>query len=156
VSPDGAARQVADGLAFPNGIAIASDGGTPIVAESYAGLLTAFEIDDDRGLRERRVWAETPGDHPDGMCVGGGGAVWWADVGNRRCVRVREGGEVLEIVGCERGCFACALGGADGCALSIVAQECDGRRASGGAPDPARCWLPGPSTARRPPVRGGR
>lgn len=126
VSPDGRARQVADGLAFPNGIAITSDDGTLIVAESYAERLTAFEIDDDGDLRDRRVWAETPGDHPDGICLDSDGAVWYADVGNRHCVRVGEGGEVLDTVECDRGCFACALGGADGRTLFIVAQEWGG------------------------------
>jgi sugar lactone lactonase YvrE len=123
VRPDGTARQVADGLAFPNGIAISADDGTLIVAESYAERLTAFAIDDDGGLRDRRVWAETPGDHPDGICIDSDGAVWYADVGNRHCVRVREGGEVLDTVQCDRGCFACALGGADGSTLFITAQE---------------------------------
>ena len=126
VSPDGTARQVADGLAFPNGIAISADNGTLIVAESYAERLTAFTIDDDGGLRDRRVWAETPGDHPDGICIDSDGAVWYADVGNRHCVRVREGGEVLDTLECDRGCFACALGGADGSTLFIVAQEWGG------------------------------
>lgn len=126
VTPDGTARQVADDLAFPNGIAITADGGTLIVAESYAERLTAFAIDDDGRLRDRRVWALTPGDHPDGICVDADGAVWYADVGNRHCVRVREGGEVLDTVECDRGCFACALGGAKESTLFIVAQEWGG------------------------------
>ena len=126
VTPDGTARQVADDLAFPNGIAITADGGTLIVAESYAERLTAFAIDDDGRLRDRRVWAPTPGDHPDGICVDADGAVWYADVGNRHCVRVREGGEVLDTVECDRGCFACALGGAKDSTLFIVAQEWGG------------------------------
>jgi sugar lactone lactonase YvrE len=126
VRPDGTAREVADGLAFPNGIAISPDDRTLIVAESYAERLTAFAIDDDGGLRERRVWAETPGDHPDGICVDADGAVWYADVGNKHCVRVREGGEVLDTMECDRGCFACMLGGVDGSTLFIVAQEWGG------------------------------
>jgi sugar lactone lactonase YvrE len=126
VRPDGTAREVADGLAFPNGIAISPDDRTLIVAESYAERLTAFAIDDDGGLRERRVWAETPGDHPDGICVDADGAVWYADVGNKHCVRVREGGEVLDTMECDRGCFACMLGGVDGSTLFIVAQEWSG------------------------------
>ncbi len=126
VKSDGTARQVADGLAFPNGIAITPDERTLIVAESYAEKLTAFEIDDQGGLCERRVWAKTPGDHPDGICVDAEGAVWYADVANKRCVRVREGGETLDTVTCDRGCFACTLGGADGSTLFIVAQEWSG------------------------------
>jgi sugar lactone lactonase YvrE len=97
-----------------------------IVAESYAERLTAFEINDDGGLGARRVWAETPGDHPDGICVDAEGALWYADVGNKHCVRVREGGEVLDTVTCDRGCFACMLGGADGRTLFIVAQQWGG------------------------------
>ena len=147
VSPDGTARQVADGLAFPNGIAISADDRTLIVAESYAERLTAFTIEDDGGLRDRRVWAETPGDHPDGICIDSNGAVWYADVGNRRCVRVREGGEILDTLQCDRGCFACTLGGADGSTLFVVAQQWGGpermrQRARTGqvltAPAPAR------------------
>jgi sugar lactone lactonase YvrE len=126
VSPAGTARQVAADLAFPNGVGITVDDRTLIVAESYAERLTAFEIDDDGGLRDRRVWAETPGDHPDGLCIDSEGAVWYADVGNRHCVRVSEGGEVLDSVECDRGCFACVLGGADGSTLFIVAQEWQG------------------------------
>jgi len=38
-------------------------------------------------------------------------------------VRVREGGEVLDTVAVDRGCFACALGGTDGKTLFIVAAE---------------------------------
>jgi sugar lactone lactonase YvrE len=126
VKPNGTAGQVADGLAFPNGVAITPDERTLIVAESYAERLTAFEIDADGGLRDRRVWAETPGDHPDGICVDAEGALWYADVGNKHCVRVAEGGEVLDTVTCDRGCFACMLGGADGSTLFIVAQEWGG------------------------------
>jgi sugar lactone lactonase YvrE len=126
VNSDGDARYVADGLAFPNGVAITPDDGTLIVAESYGERLTAFEIDDDGDLRDRRVWANTPGDHPDGICVDSDGAVWYADVGNKHCVRVREGGEVLDVVESDRGCFACMLGGAGESTLFIVAQDWGG------------------------------
>jgi sugar lactone lactonase YvrE len=69
------------------------------------------------------VWAETPGDHPDGICVDADSAVWYADVGNRRCVRVREGGEVAAIVELDRGAFACALSRGDDPRLFVVAQS---------------------------------
>ena len=54
ISPDGSARQVADGLWFPNGMLIMPDGQTLIVAESYAKRLTAFEIEADGSLSGRR------------------------------------------------------------------------------------------------------
>jgi hypothetical protein len=98
-------------------------GMTLIVANSYSNRLTAFDIEADGGLSNRRVWAETGEDHPDGICIDAEGAVWYADVGNKHCVRVREGGEVLQTVDVDRGCFACMLGGQDGKTLFIVAAE---------------------------------
>jgi sugar lactone lactonase YvrE len=109
VTPDGAVRKVADDLAFPNGMAITADGETLIVAESYGNRLTAYHIGRTGDLTRRRTWAEVGGDHPDGICIDADGAVWYADVGNRHCVRVREGGEVLETVELDRGAFACIL-----------------------------------------------
>lgn len=124
VTPDGGVRQVADGLAFPNGMAVTPDNRTLIVAESWAEQLTAYDIAHDGTLSARRVWASTPGDHPDGSCLDADGAVWYADVGNQHCVRVREGGgEVLETVTLDRGAFACMLGGPDGRTLFILAAE---------------------------------
>jgi sugar lactone lactonase YvrE len=108
VTPDGSARQVADGLAFPNGMLIMLDERTLIVAESYAKRLTAFDIDADGGVSNRRVWADLGDGVPDGICADAEDAVWYADVPNKRCVRVREGGEVLDAVELDRGCFACA------------------------------------------------
>jgi len=126
LTPDGTARQVADGIAFPNGMAVTPDNSTLIVAESYGNRLTAFAIEADGSLSHRRVWAETGNDHPDGICLDAEGALWYADVGNKHCVRIREGGEVLQTIELDRGCFACMLGGADGKALFIVATEWKG------------------------------
>lgn len=123
IGPDGSAQPVADGLAFPNGMAVTPDGATLIVAESYAGRLTAFDIGADGALSNRRVWAEVPGSAPDGICLDAEGAVWFGEVPNRRCVRVREGGEVLQSIELDRGCFACALGGPDGRTLFMIANE---------------------------------
>lgn len=126
VTPEGNVDQVADDLAFPNGMAISPDGATLVVAESYANRLTAYDIDSDGGLSNRRVWAETPGDHPDGICMDAEGAVWYADVGNQHCVRVREGGEVLATVGLDRGAFACALSRGEDPHLFVVGQTWGG------------------------------
>jgi sugar lactone lactonase YvrE len=126
VTPDGSARQVADGVAFPNGIVVTPDNSTLIVAESYANRLTAFDITADGNLSNRRMWAELGGGVPDGICLDAEDAVWYGDVPNKRCVRVREGGEVLQTIDLDRGCFACMLGGPDGKTLFIVAQEWSG------------------------------
>jgi sugar lactone lactonase YvrE len=123
VTPDGSARQVADGIAFANGMAITADNSTLILAESYANRLTAFDIAADGGLSARRVWADLGSGVPDGICLDAEEAVWYGDVPNRRCVRVREGGEVLQTIDLDRGCFACTLGGVDDSTLFLMAAE---------------------------------
>jgi sugar lactone lactonase YvrE len=123
LAPGEPSREVADGIGFPNGMAVTPDNSTLIVADSYRGELVAFDIDPGGGLSNRRTWADLAGGAPDGICVDADGAVWYADVPNRRCVRVREGGEVLQTIEADRGCFACMLGGEDGRTLFIVARE---------------------------------
>ena len=123
ITPDGAAREVADGLAFPNGMVVTPDGGTLIVAESFARRLTAFDIAVDGSLSNRRIWADITG---DGICMDAEGAVWTSDVGPDAggvCQRVREGGEVLERIELDRPAYACMLGGEDGRTLFMVAQR---------------------------------
>jgi sugar lactone lactonase YvrE len=126
VTPDGQARQVADGLAFPNGMAVTPDNSTLIAAESYAKRLTAFDIASDGSLSNRRVWADLGQGVPDGICLDAEGAVWYADVPNQACVRVAEGGAVLQTVSLDRGCFSCALGGPDRRTLFMVGQQWGG------------------------------
>ena len=126
LTPDGAARRVAEGVAFPNGMVVTPDDTTLICAESYGRRLTAFDIAADGGLSNQRVWADLGDGVPDGICLDADGAVWYADVPNRCCVRVAEGGEVLERIALDRGCFACALGGEDGRTLFLVATEWNG------------------------------
>jgi sugar lactone lactonase YvrE len=122
VRPDGSVRRVADGLAFPNGMAVTPDNSTLLVAESYADRLTAYDIAADGTLADRRVWASVPGDHPDGICLDADGAAWYADVGSQHCVRVREGGEVMAEVRLDRGAFACMLGGTSTPTLYVTAN----------------------------------
>jgi len=126
VTPDGAVRQVADGVMFPNGMVVTPDNSTLIVAESYANCLTAFDIAADGSLANRRVWAGLGSGAPDGICLDIENAIWYADVPNQCCVRIREGGEVVQTIKLDRGCFACALGGADGRTLFMVAAEWGG------------------------------
>jgi sugar lactone lactonase YvrE len=133
VTPDGTVTPVADGLAFPNGMAVTADDSTLIVAESYAEQLSAFDIAADGTLSGRRVWAPVPGDHPDGICLDEAGAVWYADVGNRHCVRLLEGGRVLATVDLDRGAFACALSRDSDPKLYVVGQNWGGPHAIGGA-----------------------
>jgi sugar lactone lactonase YvrE len=123
VTPDGSVRQVADGIAFPNGMVVTPDDSTLIVGESFARRLTAFDIGDDGSLSNRRVWADGVG--PDGICMDAEGAIWTdvGEFGDNLVGRVREGGQVLERVQLDLACFACTLGGEDGRTLFMLAAD---------------------------------
>lgn len=132
VTPDGRARQVADGLAFPNGMVVTPDNSTLIVSESFSGRLLAFDIAASGSLSNRRVWAEGLG--PDGICMDAEGAIW-VQTGDTRShtgrddapggavVRIREGGEVLQRIEHDRAIFAVMLGGTDRKTLFLLAAQ---------------------------------
>ncbi len=129
VEANGRVTQVADGLRWPNGMAVLDDGRTLVVADSHAGQLLAYDVGEDATLSGRRVWADL--EHaPDGICADADGAIWVATVPGRCCTRVREGGEVLDTVAVDRGCFACMLGGEDGTTLFIAAAQWRGMEAA--------------------------
>jgi sugar lactone lactonase YvrE len=122
VTPDGEACEVADELAFPNGMVVTPDNRALIVAESFAGRLTAFDIDDDGSLSNRRAWAD--GIAPDGICLDADGGIWTSTAHDAKdCARVREGGEVLERIQLDRFCFASMLGGPDRRTLFMLAAD---------------------------------
>ena len=122
VTPDGHLRQVAGEIQFPNGMVITPDNRTLIISESFAGRLTAFDIDPDGGLSGRRVFADGLG--PDGITMDAEGAVW---VGTPEfsVVRVGEGGKVLQRIELaeNRAPFALMLGGPDRRTLFICTGE---------------------------------
>jgi sugar lactone lactonase YvrE len=122
VTPDGNAREVANELAFPNGMVVTPDNKKLIVAESFAARLTAFDIAEDGRLSNRRIWADGVG--PDGICLDADGCIW-ASSGNvtNDCARIREGGEVLERIELDRSCFATMLGGPDRRTLFMLTAE---------------------------------
>jgi len=123
VTREGDAREVADDLAFPNGMVVTPDNATLILAESFARRLTAFDIAADGSLSNRRLWADVTG---DGICIDAEGAVWCSDVGpdgGGVCLRVREGGEVLDRIELDRPCYASMLGGEDGTTLFMVVAK---------------------------------
>jgi sugar lactone lactonase YvrE len=128
VTSDGTARQVADDLYFPNGMVVTPDNSTLIIAELRGRRLTAFDINPDGSLSNRRVWADLAGTIPDGICLDAENAIWYAslawDPGNGP-VRVREGGQVVQAIdGIEGGvCVACMLGGTDGRTLFLMVNR---------------------------------
>jgi len=126
VPANGTARVVAEDLAFPNGMAVSPDNATLVVADSYRHHLVGFAIAEDGSLSGRRVWADLGDAAPDGICLDAEGAAWYADVPHRQCVRVAEGGAVLDTVPLDRGGFACMLGGSERPNLYVVAARWPG------------------------------
>ena len=120
VTPDGAVRLVAEQMHFPNGTVITPDGRTLIVGETLAGALTAFDIEADGMLSNRRLWASTWPRVPDGIALNVDGAVWVSNALGPECVLIAEGGAVIEVIETGLPCFACMLGGVDGRTLFMM------------------------------------
>ena len=132
VRTDGTVEVAAPDLRFPNGSIITPDGRTLIVGESMGRCYTAFTINDDATLSDRRVWAELPGMGPDGCALDAEGAIWMADAFGSGCARVAEGGAVLETVVASQPVFACALGGTDRRTLFLVTAPAFGKDKAAG------------------------
>lgn len=136
VRPDGGAERVAERLAFPNGMAVVDDGRTLLVAESWGSRLTAYAIDPDGRLSDRRTWAKTPGLYPDGIDAHDDGTVSLADVGSRCCIRVAEGGEVLDRADLPQSAFDCVVGDlGGGPTLYVAVNAFADQGGEGAAPD---------------------
>ena len=147
VDPDGTSSEAAADLQFPNGTVITDDGGTLIIAESMGGRLTAFDRAADGTLTNRREWASLKRVAPDGICLCADGTVWVANALAAECVRVAEGGEVLERVTTSMNCFACMLGDDDRRTLYLVtAADSNATKAPparNGAIEKVRTTVPG-------------
>lgn len=135
VASDGTYRQVAGDIEFPNGMVVTPDGSTLVVAESFAGRLTAFHVEDDGSLTGRRIWAEGLG--PDGICIDADSGIWVQtadtaahtgepDAPGGACVRVLDGGEITHRIETRLPCFSCTLGGPDGRQLFLLCNEFEG------------------------------
>ena len=130
-------RIVADRVTFPNGMVVTPDGATLIAAETFAGRLTAFDIEPDGSLVSRRVWADL-GVPPDGITLDRDGCVWVAVPYYRYgesggYLRIAEGGELrdrIDVAGYSA--YACTLGGRDGTTLFLCESALMGRPRSPG------------------------
>ena len=123
VHPDGRVEVAASDLLFPNGTVITPDGGTLIVAETFAARLTAFDVAADGRLSKRRVWAQLERAVPDGICLDAEGAIWVADPINCGLMRVVEGTGTVEWIPTGRRAYACVLGGSDGRTLYVSTAD---------------------------------
>ncbi len=132
VQPDGSVSSAAgeERFSFPNGTVITPDGTTFVVAETFGGRLTAFDIGADGHLSNRREWATTFPRIPDGICLDGSGAIWIANPAAPECALIAPGGEVLEVVVTgEQNCYACMLGGPEGRHLFMLTAPADPAKA---------------------------
>jgi sugar lactone lactonase YvrE len=128
VDPDGSVHEAGDDFRMANGMVITADQRTLVVAESAGRRLVAFDLADDGTLTNQREWAELPEmDFPDGICIDADDAVWISGPASDRFVRVREGGEVLDVVETTgRHAIACAIGGSDGHVLFMCTSPTQG------------------------------
>lgn len=129
VDPDGTVSIVASQLGFPNGAVVTPDGRNLLLAETFVGRISAFEVDAKGGLGPRRTWAQfgAAPDYldeeratrelpmlPDGMALDADGMLWVADAKGHGASRVRQGGEIVDFVDTgDLSAYAVALGGPD-------------------------------------------
>jgi sugar lactone lactonase YvrE len=112
VMPDGTTRIVADGLRFPNGIAVSADNSRLVVAEMDGDCLAEYDIEADGGLNFRRRFGSMKS--PDGLCLDRDGAVWVASFDEDAFIRINyDGRESQRIEIPNRRAIACVLGGAE-------------------------------------------
>jgi sugar lactone lactonase YvrE len=110
VMPDGAKRVVADGLRFPNGIAVSADNDRLVVAEMDGACLADYDIAPGGGLTFRARIGQMKS--PDGICLDRDGAVWVAAFEEDAFIRLdRDGRELQRIEVPGRRALACVLGG---------------------------------------------
>ena len=152
IDPDGSVHEATDPLRMANGMVITADGKTLVIAESAGRRLMGYDLDGDGSLSNERVWADLPEmDYPDGICIDAEDAVWCAGPASDRFVRVREGGEVLDVVECPgRHAIACAIGGPDGhtlfgCTSTTVGEPDASRAVRGSKIEIVRVEVPAPA-----------
>ncbi len=115
VTQDGAISVVADELVFPNGMVLIDEGRTLVVSETFANQLTAYDVEADGSLSNRRVYKSLGERTPDGICVDKEDGIWVSSFATGEFVRVTPEGEISDlIVAPDKRAVACALGGTDG------------------------------------------
>ena len=120
VEHDGSVRVAASGVEFPNGIIIKDRGRTLVVAETWAGRLTAFDRSVDGALSRMRVYADLGPRQPDGLCVDAEGGVWVGCYNTGEFLRVLEGGAVSDRIATDGAAVSCCLGGDKGTTLFLT------------------------------------
>ena len=123
VSPEGEVKELATDMMFPNGTIITHDKKSLVVAETFGGRLTAFDINADKSLSNRRVWAQLDGYVPDGIALDPSGDIWVATPNQPVVIRVKEGGEIIDTQGVSQNSYACAVGGENSDILFVCTAQ---------------------------------
>lgn len=90
---DGRARIVADGLGYTNECCVDPSGKCLFVNETFGRRMSAFDIQGDGTLTNRRVVATFgTGTFPDGLAFDREGCVWVTSVVSNRLLRIEPGG----------------------------------------------------------------
>lgn len=120
VDPDQTISRVADAVEFPNGSVIINEGRTLIVAETWVGRVTAFDLSPEGVLSNRRVFADTAPRQPDGLCADAEGAIWVGFYNTGEFLRILDGGTITHRVKFDGHAISCTLGGHDGKTLFMT------------------------------------
>lgn len=140
VEPDGTARLAADGFAFPNSAVMLPGTRTLVIAETWGRRMTAFDVNEDGDLVNRRIWAELEaGVMPDGNCVDIDGGIWIASLKSGEFQRILEGGRVTHRIPVPgRHAIDCVLGGKHGTTLYLSTADSLAPRVTA---DTRRGWI---------------
>ncbi|HEV2762612.1 MAG TPA: SMP-30/gluconolactonase/LRE family protein, partial [Pyrinomonadaceae bacterium] len=102
VDARGRTRLVAEGLAFPNGIALRPDGKTLLVGESGRNRILSYAVQSPGRVGPARVFAELPtkqgeqiANEPDGICLDAAGNLYVAHYGMRQVQVLSPEGRLL-------------------------------------------------------------
>jgi sugar lactone lactonase YvrE len=113
VDPDGKISVAASGVEFPNGMVIINGGRTLVVAETWMGKLTAFDLSTDGVLSNKRLFADLGERQPDGICADAEGAIWAGCFNTGEFLRIRDGGQVTDRIAFDGCGVSCVIGGPD-------------------------------------------
>jgi len=115
VDPSGKVEVVARELNFPNGMVISNAGQTLVVSESFGHRMRAFDRGVNGRLSNPRVYAECPGQIPDGICLDQNDGIWVGGAMSGEFFHLDNNGQTDATIDVKpRAAIACQLGGADG------------------------------------------
>lgn len=97
ITPDGDLRVVADGLAFPNGLALTEDASRLYVVETLRQQVVVYDVGDEGALDGPEEFAKTPGGvGGDGMALDVDGNIYVAHFGTGEIAVFDDGGRRIE------------------------------------------------------------